>query len=527
MNSIEIPIPALLEHQTPVALHPARFKVLRKGRRWGKDRLAFNVSWFGHGPEHRHPGIVDGWDVAWLAPDYPQARIIWQEEIEPRFRGVPGVELNETEHSVTISGCGALHLRSSENMTSIRGLGKRLIGVVVNEAAHLDLAYAWRQIIRPALADNHGWALIMSTTNSGTDGGTDDQGSRRVPSYFNTLCEEIRAGQRSEDWAEFAGTAEENPKIDPKEFAALVAEYPEGSIALQEEIYARLLAPGVGLAFPEWRDDRHVIDRFQVPKHWSWVAGYDWGWHQPSVFVLCVIGEEHQVVVMRERKWVKTDGRTMGADIADLCLGMGIRPEYIAADSSIAGVPARKGFGNMGEEIQLGITERWRSRGSPLAPPGILYVPKGRESRVARAGLLHRYLKCADAADGTPLVPRLRLLRECAYCVSTIPKLPPDPQRPEDVDTTADDHGYDALTYLLLTRGPLVDAPAETPLYDEDRHPGIDYNRRTSKRPWETAFDVGDGLQQLTTFEDGEPVREEPLGLMGEPLRRMGDSEWL
>jgi len=504
-----------------VAAHPARFKVLRKGRRWGKDRLAFNVSWFGHGPAHCYAGIVDGWDVAWLAPDYPQARIIWQEEIEPRFRGVPGVELNETEHSVTIPGVGALHLRSSENMTSIRGLGKQLIGVVVNEAAHLDLAYAWRQIIRPALADNRGWALIMSTSNSGSDGGTDDQGNKRVPSYFNTLCEEIRAGQRSAEWVEFAGDARENPKIAAGEFTALVAEYPEDSIALQEEMYAKLLAPGVGLAFPEWREDRHVLERFDVPTHWRWAGGYDWGWHQPSVLVLCAIGEEQQVVVMRERSWVKTDGQTMGRDIADLCIGLGVAPDYLAADSSIAGVPARRGFGNMGEEIQLGITARWQSAHGPgVAPPGILYVPKGPESRVARAGLLHRYLRCTEAADGTPLVPRLRFLRQCAYCVSTIPKLPPDPQRPEDVDTTADDHGYDALTYLLLSRGPLVEAPAPRPLYDEDRHPGLDYNGRRTRRPWEHVLGGLDGT--VTHFENGAPVEAEPVDDHGEPLWRLG-----
>src|SRR5713101_5749325 len=37
-------------------------------------------------------------------------------------------------------------------------------------------------------------------------------------------------------------------------------------------------------------------------------------------------------------------------------------------------------------------------------------------------------------------------------CVSSIPKLPPDPRKPEDVDTTSDDHAYDALTYFLLSR---------------------------------------------------------------------------
>lgn len=479
--TVEIPIPALLEHEQPVAEHPARFKLLRFGRRWGKDRLAFNVTWFGHGPKHSWPGIVDGWDVAWLAPDYPQARIIWQEEIEPRFRGVDGVELNETEHSVSIPGYGTLHLRSSENVTSIRGLGKRLIGVVINEAAHLDLAYAWRQVIRPALMDNEGWALIMSTTNSGADGGMNEQGHKRVPSYFNTLCEEVRAKKRGEEWAEFHGTAEQNPKISPKEFQALIAEYPQDSVALQEEVYAKLLAAGAGLAFPEWRDELHVLERFDVPPHWQYGAGLDWGYWQPTIFTVIAHGEESNGVVMLDRRWVQKSGFDLGIEIAQVCLTLPKRIEYIAADSSIASVPASKGFPNMGEEIQGGIASVWARVRDGEFPPVLVYVPKGHDSRLVRANLLHRYLKWAK--DGETLVrrPRLRFLQSATHCVGTIPKLPTDPKKPEDVDTTADDHAYDALTYFLFSRPPLVDAPQEPT--DFDVHPGFtpDGARRKSK----------------------------------------------
>lgn len=461
--TVEIPIPALLPHQQAVTEHPARFKVLREGRRWGKDRLAFNVSWFGHGPNHCFPGIVDGWDVAWLAPDYPQARIIWQEEIEPRFRDIPGIELNETEHSVTIVGYGALHLRSSENVTSIRGLGKRLIGVIVNEAAHLDLAYAWRQVIRPTLVDNEGWALIMSTTNSGTDGGKDDQGNARIPSYFNTLCEEVRAKQRGEEWEEFYGTAEANPKIKPAEYQALVAEYPTDSTALNEEIFAKLLAPGAGLAFPEWRDDVHTLERFEIPNHWEYGAGFDWGYWQPSILTVLAHGEDSRTLVVSDHRWTRKDGQELGRCIAEVCKALPRRVAYIGADASIWGEKASQGFPNLAEEIQQGITKHWHSDDFP---PVLIAVPKGAKSRVTRANLLHRYLTYERGV----VEPRLRFLKAAVNCIGTIPKLALDPKNTEDVDTTGNDHAYDALTYFLLSRPPLVDAP-EAPR-ESDVHPG-------------------------------------------------------
>lgn len=472
MNSVtvEVPIPALLEHQEPIAQHPARFKVLRMGRRWGKDRLAFNVAWFGHGPRSEWSGILEGWDVAWLAPDFKQGRGIWNEEIVPRFvdRQVPGVSVNQQEKSVVLQGCGGLYFYSAENARAIRGLGKRLKGIVINEAAHLDLAHVWREIIRPVLADNQGWAIIMSTTNAGADGGKDDVGNAQIPSFFNSLCEQIQQKQRSDEWAEFYGTAEQNPKIVPQEFQSLVAEYPQDSTALYEEIYAKLLAPGAGLAFPEWRDDIHKLDTFDIPAHWEYGAGFDWGYWQPSVLTIMAHGEDSRTVAVSDHLWTRKDGRELGKAIAAVCRDLPKPIEYIAADSSIWGEKASQGFPNLAEEIQTGITESWKRT---AFPPVLIAVPKGPKSRVTRANLLHRYLRWEKVDDTLVAAPRLRFLKACTNCIGTIPKLALDPKNPEDVDTTANDHAYDALTYFLLSRPPLVDAPVKPE--DSDVHPGF------------------------------------------------------
>lgn len=459
--NVEVAIPALLEHQVPVVSHRARFKVLRKGRRWGKDRLAFNVAWFGHGPQREWAGILDGWDVAWLAPDFKQGRGIWNEEVIPRFSDtqVPGINVNLQEKTVLLQGCGGLYFYSAENARAIRGLGKRLKGIVINEAAHLDLAHIWRQIVRPVLADNEGWAIIMSTTNSGADGGKDDQGNAQIPSFFNSLCEQIRAGQRSEEWKEFYGTAEENPKIKGSEFKSLVSEYPEGSTALNEEIYAKLLAPGAGLAFPEWNNE-HILEEFTVPSHWEYGAGFDWGYWQPSVLTIVAHGEDHRSVCTSDHVWTRKDGQELGKEIAAVCKALPKPPPVIAADSSIWGEQASKGFPNLAEEINTGIARNWPEQSFP---PQLIAVPKGANSRITRANLLHRYLK-------TPA--RLKFLKRASHCVSTIPKLALDPKKPEDVDTTGNDHGYDSLTYFLLSRPPLVDAPES--MREADTHPGFD-----------------------------------------------------
>lgn len=472
---IIVPIPAPLEHQVADIQHPARFKVLRKGRRWGKDRLAFHVAWFGHGPLTGDTpvwaGILDGWDVAWLAPDFKQGRGIWAEEIMTgRFNDVPGVTVNQQDRTVVLEGCGGLYFYSGENVDAMRGLGKRLKGVIINEAAHLDLSYAWRTVIRPILADNRGWALIMSTTNSGTDGGLDEQLNRRVPSYFNTLCDEIRTGVRGSDWLETTGTAEENPKIGPVEFAGLVSEYAVGSVALDQEIYAKLLAPGMGLAFPEWRDADHTLERFTIPAHWEYGGGFDWGYWQPSAFTLFAVGEESQTVGVKELRWVQKSGQEMGRDLGTLAASLDRPLRSIAADSSMWGVESKKGFPNQAEEIQNGIREAWETAGKPKGQePWLMAVPKSGDSRRMRASLLHKYLRVPEGQ-----APRLRFLKSCTHSISTIPKLPPDPKDPEDVETLrSEDHFYDADTYFLMSRPPLVDAPLNERVIP-DVHPGLE-----------------------------------------------------
>lgn len=64
-------------------------------------------------------------------------------------------------------------------------------------------------------------------------------------------------------------------------------------------------------------------------------------------------------------------------------------------------------------------------------------------------------------ADG---LPRLLIYSTCRNLIRTLPALPRDAKRPEDVDTHAEDHAYDALRYLIqeLERGSTpASGPAE------------------------------------------------------------------
>lgn len=248
---VTIQIPAPRDLQRPILDHPARFKGIRAGRRVGKTRLEFIAAVRGHGPiinaetdpekpprlQRKWKGMAQGGHIAWIAPDYGQSETIWEEEILPRFSGRAGVTVSEKHRligfgrqlGVDANGepvyYGTLRIRSAENINSLRG--KKLDGIIIDEAAFLKLLTAWRRVLRPTLIDRGGWAIIASTTDIGSD--------------FNQMMAQIEAGQRGPNWHAWHLRTRDNPYVSAEELADLRVDYPPGSAEEQQELDAELL----------------------------------------------------------------------------------------------------------------------------------------------------------------------------------------------------------------------------------------------------------------------------------------------
>lgn len=471
-----------------------RFKLLRYGRRAGKDVINLRAAVYGHGPARcpgkprcpRAPhgreepcfrGLLDGLDVVWLAPEFPLALLFWHQEIEPRFRESDKVRLNRSEHSVSLTGYGTLWIRSAENIDAVRGVGKFLAGVIINEAAHMDLEHAWKKVVRPALMDNRGWSIISSTTNAALDGNAE----KRTPSYFNVLCQEVLDGKRNDDeWSEHHGDARDNPLIDGQELAGLVSEYQPDSIPLKEEVYAELLEGRIGLVFSEFNEKLHVThDKLEVPQHWRWGAGLDFGFRAPGWFGLFACGPDGDVVVWDELYFKGLHafeaGRQCGIKARTVAL------EYVACDEAMD-QHTGAGFGpTIMEEFQKGFDSAY---GGPGRAPRLIKVAKGQGSRAHRVQLTHHYL-AYQVDPETGLVPprwmpALKIHPRCANLIRTLPRLPYDPLKLEDVDTTAEDHAYDGASYFLMSRPPKAHAWRDE--QTENDHPGFDFTNRVRRR---------------------------------------------
>ena len=73
---------------------------------------------------------------------------------------------------------------------------------------------------------------------------------------------------------------------------------------------------------------------------------------------------------------------------------------------------------------------------------------RSKGSRVSVKNEIHRRLQ----VDEFTQEPRLVFFNNCVNTISQLPALPLDKSNPEDVDTHAEDHLYDALRYGVMTR---------------------------------------------------------------------------
>ena len=65
---------------------------------------------------------------------------------------------------------------------------------------------------------------------------------------------------------------------------------------------------------------------------------------------------------------------------------------------------------------------------------------------------MHEYLKVQQSGR-----PRLQIFNTCPNLIRELQSIPLDKNNPEDVDTHAPDHAYDALRYLIMSRPRITD----------------------------------------------------------------------
>ena len=185
-----------------------------------------------------------------------------------------------------------------------------------------------------------------------------------------------------------------------------------------------------GAAFTEFVPQLHVITPFEIPVHWERIKGIDYGYASESACIWGAVDPSDGTLIIYRELYKKG---LLGTDLADLITNMELADPF-----SVPGVLD---------------TACWSRTGTTGPTIGETLIRAGHKLRRADKNRIqgkiqiHEYLKVMQSGR-----PRIQIFNTCPNLIRELQSIPLDKKNPEDVDTHAPDHAYDALRYLIMSR---------------------------------------------------------------------------
>ena len=218
-----------------------------------------------------------------------------------------------------------------------------------------------------------------------------------------------------------------------------------------------------GGAFDDlWKPSAHVLPRFKVPAGWHIDRAFDWGSSHPFSVVWFAEANGEEVILPDGRifcpvrgsliqfaEWYggKEIGTNKGllmsaGDVAD---GIRNREKQLIEAGWISTLPQP---GPADNQINNTINSGDDTIATQMADRGVRWTAsdKSSGSRINGLQLARDRLECSLRGEGAGLY----FMQNCRASLEILPTLPRDEDNPDDVDTTAEDHIWDAVRYRIL-----------------------------------------------------------------------------
>lgn len=192
----------LSKPQQEIVNSKKRFKVVIAGRRMGKTTLAIREICY-----HAKEPNVNVWMIG---PTYRSIKMVAWKQLKHKLLDLRWVEkVNESSLEITLKNGSVISLKGSDSKDSLRGA--KLSFAAIDEIADCD-PDLFAEIIRPALADSEGGALIIGTPKG------------KNSHAYELFC---MAEEHPETWASFQYTTAEGGFVKPEELEAARIEMDE------------------------------------------------------------------------------------------------------------------------------------------------------------------------------------------------------------------------------------------------------------------------------------------------------------
>ena len=363
-------------------------------------------------------------------------------------KAIPGIKWSERKSQWTTPRGGRLWMSYLDKDTDVmRYQGQAFNYVAFDELTQWQSPYGWNYMRSRLRSSSKELGLYMrATTNPGGPGHSWVKKMFIDPAPSNTpfWATDIETG---ETLTYPKGHSREGEPLFKRRFIpaslfdnphlAESGDYEAMLLSLPEHQKKQLLEGNwdvnEGAAFPEFNRNIHVVEPFEIPDSWTKFRACDYGYGSFTGVVWLAVTPSEQLIVYRELYCSKVTA----TDLADMILEAEARDgtiRYGVLDSSL--------WHNRGD-TGPSLAEQMNMKGCRWRPSD-----RSKGSRISGKNELHRRLQVDEYTEE----PRLVFFSNCTNVIAQLPSIPLDKRNPEDVDTNAEDHLYDALRYGIMTR---------------------------------------------------------------------------
>lgn len=410
--------------QYEVMTHPAKFKVIAAGRRWGKSVLA--RMWI-------LKLAIETPGTYWIvSPTFAMGKDIhWKQGLTTEIPSAIVAKVNQADLEITLVNGSRIALKSAEHPDRLRGV--KLNALVVDEIASIrNWDWLWEEVLRATLIDYQAPAMFIST-----------------PAGLNHFHKLFLQGIETSDtfqpnFKSWRWTSYDNKYIPAEEIDAAKLSVSEDAFAQE---YMADFRKMVGLIYKEFDREIHVIRPFEIPKNWKVYRSMDFGTNNPTVCLWIAVDEDENYYVFDEhhegsqtieyhagRVISKTGNRLISGTFGDPSAAQWIK-EF--ATRGVYITPANKESGTA--------TGKWVNMGINMIQEKLKVMPGKIVDKVGLSGRLGYpslfvFNTCGETIHEFETYRWKEKNREAAADLN-------EPDQPEK----ANDHAMDALRYFVVS----------------------------------------------------------------------------
>lgn len=237
----------LKEKQREIFLDDSRFKVIAAGRRFGKSYLSTYYIII--------KALQKEGNYFFVSPTFQQSRQIIWDILKNKTRNQLAKKVNESRLEIELINGSKIFLKGADRPDTMRGVS--LSGVVLDEFGTMrNPESVWAEVLRPALSDQQGWAIFIS--------------SPKGRNYFYDL---YKSSKLNDDWNGYQFTTLDGGYVPNTEIESARAEL---DIRTFRQEYEATFESYLGLVYSDYCEANHTDKTYDENRPIIWCHDFNY-----------------------------------------------------------------------------------------------------------------------------------------------------------------------------------------------------------------------------------------------------------